>query len=105
MLANQQSALAFQPASSRKKLLVIVKNFGKCCYVDGRMLPAVKSQHSSPDLFVCVGEVGSVGIQQGCVLSQLIFMMGINRTDSHSRVDEGVTDGSCRINRFFLRTI
>jgi len=48
---------------------------------------AVKSQTSTV----------SVGIQQGYVLSPLIFIVYKNWTESDSRVDDGVTVGSYRI--------
>ena len=38
-----------------------------------------------------------VGLRQGCVLSPLPFVVYMNSMDSHSRVDEGVTAGSCRL--------
>jgi len=36
------------------------------------------------------------------LLSPLLFAVYINLIDTHSRVDEGVAVGSCRINRLLL---
>jgi len=37
-----------------------------------------------------------------CVLSPLLFVVHMNWIDSHSRVDKGVTIGSCKISRFLF---
>ena len=73
--------------------------------VDGRLLLAVKSLHYCSGVCVGVGGVKPqtytvvIGFRQGCVLSPLLFIVYISWIDSHSRDDEGVTAGSCRINR------
>jgi len=42
------------------------------------------------------------GLQEGCVLSPLLFIFRMNWIDSRSRVEEGVTVGSCKINRLLF---
>jgi len=60
---------------------------------------------SCSEVFVRVGGVKSqpftvdVGFWQGCVLSPPLFIVYMNWIDSNSRVDEGVTVLSRRINR------
>ena len=84
----------------------LAKNFGKCC--GSTVLTAacywLESQYFYSEVCVRVGEVKSqpftlgVGLRQGCVLSPL-FIEYMNWIESHSWIDEGVTLGSCRINR------
>jgi len=68
----------------------------------------VKSLHSCSDVCIHVGRVKSqpltvgVGLRQGFVLSPLVFIVNVHWTDSYSRVDEGVTVGSCKINRLIF---
>ena len=65
----------------------------------------VYSLHSCSDVCVRVGRVKSrpftvgFGLRQGCVLSPLLFIVYVHWIDSYSRVDKGVTVGSCNINR------
>jgi len=90
----------------REKLWGVVREYGD----DGRLLLAGKSLYSCSDVCVHVGNVKSrpfavgAGLRQGCVLS-LLFKVHVNWIDIHSRVDEGVTVGSCRINHLIFRTI
>jgi len=44
----------------------------------------------------------SVGLRQGCVLSPHLFIVYRNLIDSHSRVEDCVTVGSCRIIRLLF---
>jgi len=87
----------------------LVKRFVKCC--GSTVLTAAccrLSSHCIPDQkFVPVsGELTipfavGIGLRKGCVLS-FFFIVYLNWIDSHSRVDEGVTFGSCRINRLLF---
>jgi len=43
-----------------------------------------------------------IGLPQGYVLSPLLFIVYMNWIDNQSRVDEGVTVRSCRINHFIF---
>jgi len=61
---------------------------------------AVRSLYSGSKVHVRVDGVG-VGLGQGCVLSPLLFLGYVNWMDSRSR-DEGVTVGTCRINRLLF---
>ena len=48
----------------------------------------------------------TVGLRQGCILSPLLFIVDVNWIDKHSRIDGGVTVGSCRVNGLlFAQTI
>ena len=77
--------------------------------IDGWLLLAVKSLYACQDVCVCFSKAISqpftvvVGFQQSCVLSPFLFIVYINWMYSHSRVKEGVTAGSCRINSFYGR--
>ena len=87
----------------------LVESFGECC---GSTVLTVACywppSHCIPALtFVSTVHVGwiksqpftvGVGRRQGCVLSPPLFMICKKWIDSNSRVDEGVTVGSCRIN-------
>ena len=82
------------------------------CGLDGRLFLAVRSLNSCSNL--CNGGFKSqlftvdVGHQQMCVLSSILFIVFMNWIDSHSRSNEGVTVGSCRINRtiwYWLRPL
>jgi len=42
------------------------------------------------------------GLQQWYVLSELLFIVYMHSMYSHSEIDEGVTVGSCMINRLLL---
>ena len=76
--------------------------------LDSRLLLAVKSLYSCSEVCVRVGGVKSqlfticAGLQEGCVLSPLLFIFRLNWIDSRSRVEEGVTVGSCKINRLLF---
>ena len=98
--------------SKKRTTGLIVKSFGECC--GSTVLTAASywtSSHCIPaQKFVSVSGVKSqpstvgVVLRQGCVLSPLVFIVHeLDRPiDSHSRVDEGVTVGSCRINRLLF---
>jgi len=89
----------------REKLWGVLQEYS----VDDRPLLAVKSLCSCSEVYVRVGKVKSqpftfgVWTRQGCMLSRLLFSLHhMNWIDSHSRVDEDVTGGSCRINRLLF---
>ena len=84
----------------------LVNSFGECC--GSTVLTAAcywPSRHWIPDMtFVSVpAELKpftlGVSLLQECVLSPLLFIVYTHWIDCHSRVDVGVTVGSCRINR------
>jgi len=87
-----------------------MKSFGvlKEYSVDGHLLLVVRSLYSYSEVYVSVGTVKSqpftvgVGLQHGSVLSPLLFTVYMNWTDSRSRVNKGVTAGSCRINHLLF---
>ena len=91
----------------------LVKIFGTCCWstmVTGPPLTGrqVKSLWSWSEVCVRVCGVKSqlftvgVALRQGCVLLPLLFTIYMNWMGSCSRVDEGATVGSWRINRLFF---
>ena len=63
-------------------------------------LLAVKQLYSCSDICVRVGGIKprpfTVGVEQGCALSPLLFIVYLNRIENHSRVDRDVSVGSCR---------
>jgi len=82
------------------KLWGVLREYG----VDDRLLLAAMSLYSYSDICVRVGGVKSQrftvgdGLQQRCAVTTLHSLYELDRVDSYSRVDEGVTVGSCRIN-------
>ena len=90
-----------RPGSSAKALGVLREYDVNC-----RLLLAVKLCSSE----VCVRVRGvksepftvGIGLQQGYVLSPLLLIFCMNWTDSHSRVNEGATVGSCRIKQLLF---
>ena len=73
--------------------------------VDGRLLRAIKSLYCLPEVCVRVNGKQSkpfhvgVGLQQGCVLSPLRFIVYMNLIDKCSQDDECATIGNCKISR------
>ena len=88
----------------REKLCEVLQEYS----ADSHLLLAIKSLYFSSEVCVCVTGVKSQtftiggGLQQRCVLSPLLFIVYMKWIDSHSWVKEGVTDGSCRINRLLF---
>jgi len=109
-LGSMPKTSTYALSTSRKHSTgFLVKRFVKCC--GSTVLTAAccrLSSHCIPDQkFVPVsGELTipfavGIGLRKGCVLS-FFFIVYLNWIDSHSRVDEGVTFGSCRINRLLF---
>ena len=76
--------------------------------VDGQLLRVIKSFYSRPEVCVWVNGKQSkplhvgVGLQQGCVLSPLLFIVYMNWIDKCSQADECATIGNCKISRLLF---
>ena len=76
--------------------------------VDGQLLHAIKSFYCRPEVCVRVNGKQSkpfhvgVGLQQGCVLSPLLFIVYMNWIDKCSQADECATIGNCKISRLLF---
>jgi len=92
----------------REKLWRVLQEYG----VGSRQLLAIKYLYSYSEVYVRVDGVKSqpftvgIGLRHRCMLSPLLFispyMNWMNWTNSHSRVNRGVTVGSCTINRLLF---
>jgi len=91
-------------AAVQKRIWLFRKGYGYSVESTSRF----KSPHSCSDVCVHVGRVKSRpltvggGLRQGSVLSPLVLIVYVHWTNSYSRVDEGVTVGSCKINRLIF---
>ena len=88
----------------RNKLCKVFQEYG----VDGQLLRAIKSFYCRPEVCVRVNGKQSkpfhvgVGLQQGCVLSPLLFIVYMNWIDKCSQADECATIGNCKISRLLF---
>ena len=88
----------------RDKLWRVLQDYG----IDGQLLLAIKSFYCKPEVCVRVNGKQSkpfhvgIGLRQGCVLSPLLFIIYMNWIDKHSRTDECITIGSCKISRLLF---
>ena len=91
----------------RDKLWKVFQEYG----VDGQLLRAIKSFYCRPEVCVRVNGKQStpfhvgVGLQQGCVLSSLLFIVCMNWIDKYSQADECATIGNCKISRLLFADI
>ena len=88
----------------RDKLWKVLQEYG----VNGQLLRAIKSFYCRSKICVRVNgrqskpfHVG-VGLQQGCVLSPLLFIVYMNWIDKCSQADECATIGNCKISRLLF---
>ena len=69
----------------------------------GQLLAAIKSLHKQSKVCVCVNGMKTkpfnvnVGLQQGCVLSPLLFIVYMDKIDKDSSCISGITFGKCNI--------
>ena len=88
----------------RDKLWKVLQEYG----VNGQLLRAIKSSYGRPKVCVRVNGKQSkpfhvgVGLQQGCVLSPLLFIVYMNWIDKRSQADECATIGNCKISRLLF---
>ena len=88
----------------REKLWSVLQDYG----INGHLLMAVKSLYEQSEVCVRVNGKKSkpfkvrIGLQQGCVLSPLLFIVYMNWIDKCSRVSECVSIGSCKISRLLF---
>ena len=85
----------------RDKRWKVLREYG----VDGQLLRTIKSLYCQPEVCDQVNGKQSkpfhvvVGLQQGCVLSPLLFNVYMHRIDKRSQCDECDTIGKCKISR------
>ena len=71
--------------------------------VRGQLLATIKSLYKQSKVCVCVNGMKtkpfkvSVGLQQGCVLSSLLFIISMDKIDKDSSSSSGITFGECNV--------